>query len=172
MSAQQSLSAFNPKDERDIPPWPSSEPVPATEERVYVLGMRTVAGRIEFYFVERPKSPDPSNDGPLQIRVPTDCVIVLRLDSSWKWEFRHQNAVTLGPMGYPDNPRYFNLESKIADGLCKEVRFNAIYLPISEANTDPYALYVQLEQENAKGVVEVPLLLRIDPDITNPGDHH
>jgi len=145
---------------------------PVTEVREYVIGMRTVNGNIQFYFVDRPQSPDPSNDGPLDTRVPSDCLIVLRLDSTWAWEFRHDNAVMLGPMDYPERPRYFNLVPEIVNGKCRKVQFNALYLDIGEqSNHDPYAFYVLLDQGLAEASAAQPLLVRIDPDTVNPGDH-
>jgi hypothetical protein len=171
MTNSKRLSAFKPKDEHDIPPWPYPDPPPSHEERVYVLGLKVSGGQLAFYFVERPPLPDPTNDGPLQIRVPTDCVIVLRLDSAWNWQFVRENAVTLGSVDYPEKPRYFNLEPKIENGRCQEVRFNALFLDIGDdTNSDPYALYIQLEQL-PQSAEAPPLIVRIDPDIENPGNH-
>ena len=164
--------SFEVQSEQPIPPWPGPGPAPTLPERVYVIGMQTVEGRIEFYFVERPALPDPSGDGPLEIRVPEDCVIVLRLDPAWQWGFRTTNAVMFGPMDYQDVPRYFNLQPVVEDGRCQEVRFNARYLDIKEDNWDPYALYLEVDQKTSEDAAVVTLLIRIDPDVDNPGDHH
>lgn len=172
MSDSGHLRHFDPQAEHPIPPWPGPGPAPVGPERVYVIGVRTIEGRIEFYFVERPDVPDPSRDGPLQIRVPEDCVIVLKLDAGLQWGFRSKNAVMLGPMSYPSVPRYFNLVHSSVDGHCREVRFNARYLDIKQSNADFYALYIVIDQKTGDGAVASPLLLRIDPDISNPGDHH
>lgn len=159
--------AFDPTEERTIPPWPFPGPPPSTEVRVYVLGVQIVNGSFQFHFIERPQTPDPEADGPLDIRVPKDCTIVLRLDDALDWEYRHDNAVVLGPMNYPDNGRYFNLAPVIVNGRCREVQFNALFLKLDDyTNRDPYALYVNLIQQG------VPQMIRIDPDIINPGDHH
>jgi hypothetical protein len=132
--------------------------------------MRTVEGRIEFYFVDRPPLPDPSDDGPLEIRIPEDCVIVLRLDPAWQWGFRNKNAVMFGPMDYPEVPRYFNLQNSSEGGRCQEVRFNAHRLDVTEANWDVYSLYIEIDQKTRNDAAIVPLLIRIDPDVKNPGD--
>jgi len=164
-------TSFNPYDEQPIPPWPKSGQPPSKEERIYVIGMQPINGIMQYYFKERPLYPDPSKDGPLEIRVPNDCVIVLMLDSAWKWEFRHDNAIMLGPMNYSDFPRYFNLVPNITDGKCQSVQFNALYLPNGDyANRDPYAFYVNLDQQMPDGSPAPQLLVRIDPDIDNPGE--
>lgn len=160
---------FNPSEERPIPTLP--DPPPTKEVREYVIGMQMVSGRIRFYFVNRPKAPDPSADGPLDIRVPSDCLIVLRLDNAFAWEFRHDNAIMFGPMNYPDFVRYCNLVPEIVNGRCQKVQFNARYLDVEEANRDPYAFYVLLDQQLSGAPLAEPLLVRIDPDIIDPGDH-
>jgi hypothetical protein len=174
MSDTTRAQAFDPAEEKPIPPWPLSDPLSSKEERVYVLGMNPENGDIEFRYVKRPPIPDPTKDCPLDVRVPTDCVITIELDDSWNWEFRHQNAVMLGPMRYQDFPRYFNLVSEIKNNRCKKVRFNALYLAEGADNRDPYALYILLDQKMADGSPTQPLLTRIDPDILNRGDdpHH
>jgi hypothetical protein len=172
MSDATKVHEFNPADEQPIPPWPSPQRPPSKEERLYVLGMQSTSGNIQFYFMERPKDPDSSKDGPLEIRVPTDCVIILKLDSAWNWEFRHENAVMLGPMNYPETPRYFNLVAEIINNRCQKVQFNALYLKGGDySNRDPYALYINLDQEMPNGSPAPQLVIRIDPMIDNPGDH-
>jgi len=171
MSDATNVQAFYPADEKPIPAWPVPAPLPSRETRVYVLGMKPVNGKIQIYFVERPQLPDPSKDGPLEIRVPSDCVIVLKLDQAWAWEFRHDNAVMLGPSKYPEPQRYFNLVPEILDGKCQKVQFNALYFNGNDkTNSDPYALYVNLDQEMPDGSPAQQLMIRIDPDIMNPGD--
>lgn len=163
-------SEFNPADEQPIPN--SQKSLPSKEERVYVLGMRSTNGFIQYYFVSRPELPDPSKDGPLEIRVPTDCTIILKLDSAWNWEFRHENAVMLGPTNYPEFARYFNLVPEIVNNRCQKVQFSALYLNLGEkTNVDPYAFYVNLDQVMPDGSPAPQLVIRIDPDIQNPGDH-
>ena len=171
MSDAANAREFNPSDEQPIPPWPSPQPPPSKGDRVYVLGMKPVDGIMQFYFVDRPQDPDPSKDGPLEIRVPKDCTIVLRLDGAWHWEFRHENAVMLGPMNYPEFARYFNLVPKVINDRCQEVRFNALYLTAGDnTNRDPYALYINLDQNMPDGSTAPQLVIRIDPDILNPGN--
>jgi hypothetical protein len=97
-------------------------------------------------------------------------VIVLRLDPSWQWGFRTKNAVMFGPMDYPETPRYFNLQNIVENGRCQEVRFNARYLNIKDNNRDVYAFYLEIDQKAGDGTI-MPLLVRIDPDVSNPGDH-
>lgn len=173
MSGAANAYEFSPADEQPIPPWSGPQTPSSKEERVYVLGMQPVNGHMQFYFKERPQNPDPSKDGPLEIRVPTDCVIILELDSAWNWEFRHENAVMLGPMNYPETPRYFNLVPEILNSRCQKVQFNALYLNGGDyTNRDPYALYINLDQEMADGSPAQQLMLRIDPGIDNPGDPH
>jgi hypothetical protein len=163
---------FDPKEELPIPVWPLPSPPPSQEERLYIIGMQAENGRLRFVFVERPAHPDPSVDGPLEIRVPQDCTIILRLDDSWNWQFRHANAVMLGPMNYADRPRYFNLTPTIVNGRCMEIRFSALRLSgIGDLpNQDRYALYLNIDQDMPANAVPLPLLVRIDPDIDNPGD--
>ena len=173
MSDAVRASAFDPIDEQPIPPWPSPQPPPSKEDRVYVLGMRPANGYMQYYFVERPQDPDPSKDGPLEIRIPTDCIIILKLDSTWNWEFRHENAVMLGAMKYPEPPRYFNLVPTIVNNKCQQVQFNALYLNGGDyTNRDPYAFYINLDQLMPDGSPAPQLVIRIDPDIQNPGDPH
>lgn len=171
MSGTTALRSFNPREEHDIPAWPFPEPPPSGPERVYVLSMRTVDNRLEYYFSQRPDSPDPSADLPLTIRVPSDCVIVLRLNEAWDWQFREDAAVVLGPQQYSDRERYFNLQPTIIDGICKEVSFVAKYLPIQGVNNDPYAVYLNVGQRSGSNNTVSQLLVRIDPDVRNPGDH-
>ena len=173
MSEATNTHEFSPADEQPIPPWPSPQPPPSKEDRVYVVGMRPANGDIQYYFVERPELPDRSKDGPLEIRVPTDCKIILQLDSAWNWEFRHENAVMLGPMKYPEFPRYFNLVPEIVNNRCQKVQFNALYLNVDGVvNRDPYCLYINLDQRMADGTPAQQLVIRIDPDIDNPGSPH
>ncbi len=170
MSTTTPVRSFRPKDEQPIPFWPLPDPPPSQEERVYVIDMEAVNGRLRYYFVERPPVPDPTGDAPLQIRVPQDCTIVFRLSQDWNWEFRHDDAVVLGPISYPEKPRYFNLTPTIVDGRCMEVRFNALYLGDTDTNSDLYALYINVDHDSNDGTDAVPLLVRIDPDILNPGE--
>jgi hypothetical protein len=44
-------------------------------------------------------------------------------------------------------------------------------LDVEEANRDPYAFYVLLDQQLSGAPLAEPLLVRIDPDIIDPGDH-
>jgi hypothetical protein len=163
------IRPFAPKDEAPIPHWPLPVPPPSKEDRVYVIGMEATNRRLQYYFVERPPVPDPAGDGPLLIRVPNDCTIVLRLSPDWNWEFRHTDAVMLGPIKIPEKPRYFNLTPTIVDGRCMEVKFNALCLNEGDkGNRDPYALYINVDHD-APDSLTVPLLVRIDPDIDNPG---
>lgn len=163
--------SFSPREEQSVPFWPTPSPPPSKEVRVYVVGMNVSKGRLSYCFVERPPFPDPSGDGPLEIQIPEDCTIVLRLSPDWNWEFRHFDAVMLGPMNYPEKPRYFNLVQKISNDRCMEVQFNALLLSGTEdpENCDPYALYINMDHEVAGIVNAVPLLLRIDPIMTNTG---
>ena len=155
---------FNPSEERPIPT--SVDHLPATKVREYVIGMQAVSGQLRFYFIDHPELPAPSNDGPLDIRIPSDCLIVLRLDSTLAWEFRHDNAVMLGPMNYPEVVRYCNLVPEIVNGRCQKVQFDARYLDVKQSNRDPYAFYVLIDQQ----LPGQSLLVRIDPDMVNPGD--
>ena len=172
MSDTANAHEFSPGVEQPIPPWSSPQPPPSKEDRVYVLGMQPANGNIQYYFKERPPYPAPSKDGPLEIRVPTDCVIILKLDSVWNWEFRHENAVMLGPMNYPESVRYFNLVPEILNDRCQKVQFSALYLNGGDyTNRDPYCLYINLDQKVADGSPAQRLVIRIDPGIDNPGDH-
>jgi hypothetical protein len=75
----------------------------------------------------------------------------------------------LGPTKIPERPRYFNLTPTIVDGRCMEVKFNALCLnECDKGNRDPYALYINVDHD-ASDSLTVPLLVRIDPDIDNPG---
>lgn len=171
MSDAAQVTTFSPKNEQPIPYWPLPSPPPSQEDRVYVIDMEAANGRLRYYFSERPPVPDPSEDAPLLIRVPRDCTIILRLSPDWNWEFRHDNAIMLGPMSYLEKPRYFNLTPKIVNDRCMEVTFNALLLADAgdTTNHDPYAIYVNVDHEVSGSTDVVPLLLRIDPDIDNPG---
>lgn len=170
MSTSTAVRAFNPKDEQVVPFWPLPVPPPSKEDRVYVIDMTAADRRLQYYFSERPALPDPTGDGPLQIRVPQDCTITLRLSANWNWEFRHENAVMLAPMDFPEQPRYFNLTPTIVDGRCLEVRFSALLLASVDQNVDGYAIYVNVDHDGPQSDTPVQLLVRIDPDMSNPGE--
>lgn len=169
MSTSTAVKTFSPKDEQPIPFWPLPSPPPSYEDRVYVIDMEASHGRLRYFFSEQPAVPDPTGDGPLQIRIPQDCTVILRLSSNWNWEFRHDNAIVLGPMDYTEKPRYFNLQPTIVDGRCLEVRFNALHLADADGNNDPYAIYVNIYHDDGLASGSAALLVRIDPDMTNPG---
>jgi hypothetical protein len=169
MSTSTVVKTFSPKDEQPIPFWPLSSPPPSQEDRLYVIDMEASNGRLRYFFSEQPAQPDPTGDGPLQIRILQDCTVILRLSANWNWEFRHDNAVVLGPMDYTEKPRYFNLQPTIVNGQCLEVRFNALYLTDTDSNHDPYAIYVNIYNDEGLADGPVALLVRIDPDMTNPG---
>lgn len=158
-------------EERPIQPWPSPEPPPSYETRVYVMSMKPENGYMQYYFKERPATPDTTGDGPLTIRVPQDCTIIIKLDDAWNWEFRHENAIMIGTFDYPDPERYFNLVQNIVGGRCMQVQFNAQLLDRDVVNDDPYLFYVNLDQIMPDGTAAQQLAVRIDPDIRNPGDH-
>lgn len=171
MSNETTATVVDISEERPIMPWPSTDPLPSYETRVYVLSMKTENGYMQYYFKDRPASPDPTGDGPLTIRVPQDCTIIIKLDDAWKWEFRHENAIMIGTVNYPDPARYFNLVQDIVDGRCMQVQFSAQYLDKDVVNDDPYLFYVNLDQIMPDGTPASTLAVRIDPDIMNPGDH-
>ena len=164
MSAR--LSHFRPRDENPISPWPDSSP-PSYPEAVYVIGMRAVENRIEYYFVEQPDGTKKDGDAPLTIRVLKHTTIVLKLDPKWDWSFAADTAVVIGPVDHPEKGRYFNLKANSKG----EVRFLAQYLDIGTGNADPYAIYLSVGQGVNKDGVDRRLLVRIDPDMLNPGDH-
>lgn len=170
MSDDTTATVVDISEERPIPQWPSPEPPPSYETRVYVMSMKSENGYMQYYFKDRPETPDPTGDGPLTIRVPQDCTIVIKLDDAWKWEFRHENAIMIGTFDYPDPARYFNLSEKIVDGRCMQVQFNAQYLDKDVVNDDPYLFYINLDQVMPDGTPAQALAVRIDPDIRNPGN--
>lgn len=170
MSKSTAVSRFSPKEEQPIPFWPLPSPPPSQEDRLYVIDMEASNGKFRYFFSEHPANPDPTGDGPLQLRIPKDCTIILRLSANWNWEFRHDNAIVLGPMGYAEKPRYFNLQPTIVEDRCLEVRFNALYLTDGGDNLDPYAIYVNIYHDSGSTDGQVALLVRIDPDMDNPGD--
>lgn len=171
MSDQTTATVVDISEERPIQPWTSTDPLPSYETRVYVMSIKAENGYMQYYFKDRPDSPDPTGDGPLTIRVPQDCTIVIKLDDAWKWEFRHENAIIIGTSEYPDPARYFNLVQDIVDGRCMQVQFNAQYLDQDVVNDDPYLFYINLDQIMPDGTAAPTLAVRIDPDIRNPGDH-
>lgn len=164
MSAK--LRHFRPRDENNVPGWPYPDP-PPYPEAVYVLSLRVVDNRLEYYFIEQPDTPSFSDDTPLTIAVMKNTTVVLRLDPAWDWAFPEDNAIALGPQGHSSKGRYFGLTYVKTDGVCREVRFIAQYLGISEGNVDPYSIYVTMGQSNPAQ----RLLIRIDPMLRNPGDH-
>lgn len=168
---------FDPKDEQPIPhrltaaAAAKAAPALPKEVRRYVIGMHAEHGKISFFFTERPHQPDPTGDGPLELRVPANCTLEICLDHRWNWEFRQDNAVMLGPMNYPEDPRYFNLEHVVENGHCRKVRFDAQLLGTKDPkNRDPYAFYVNLLKQASNGQFETEMMLRIDPDIINTGE--
>lgn len=168
---------FDPKDEQPIPhrltaaaAAKAAQPTPK-DVRKYVIGMHAEHGKISFFFTEHPHDAPPPTDDPLALQVPADCTLEICLDDRWNWEFRHDNAVMLGPMSYPDDKRYFNLEHVVENGRCRKVRFDAQLLATKdEKNRDPYAFYVNLLRPAPDGKFTTEMMLRIDPDIINTGE--
>jgi hypothetical protein len=147
-----------------IPSRDPSQLPPCTETRKYVLSSRVQGSFLQFFFSSTPPAPDPSEDPPLQIRVPDNCQIEVELDSSLQWQFRTDgDAITLGSSA---RAFYFNLT--VVNPQC--VSFYALYNTSGDYtnNLDPYNIYVDISQ----GGATQPLEIRIDPDIENPGDHH
>jgi hypothetical protein len=162
-------------EEQFIPTLDSTIVLKSNEIRNYVLSVDIDAtnGYLRFYYSQRPLKPDPSSDGPLSMRVWTDCTIVIELDTSSikNWEFRHVNAVTMGPSNYATPARYFNLVPAIVNNRCQSVQFNAQYLNMNDRNNhDPFNLYLYFDQEVPPGNPPSQLLIILDPDIQNPGD--
>jgi hypothetical protein len=130
---------------------------------------------LQFYYTGT--YPIQAGDGSLDLRVPPlGCRYHIALDNTIDWEFRHDpnlpdpgdysnDAMTLG-QGVPSAyyPRLFHIGTQ-------EIWFDALYMPVAQpgdpAAMHPFSLYVSLTLQNGAA----PILLKIDPDILNPGDH-
>jgi hypothetical protein len=149
---------------------------PPSYVQSYTLSVRTTSsGYLDFYWSSAPSNFDPTKDQPLTMRVPQNCQIAISLDSSWNWEFKHTNPVTLAapslPAGNPASGRYYNLVPSISSSSrCTSLSFCADYYSTTNNNVDPVNIYVKLDQQNADGSAALPLTIVIDPDIKNPGD--
>src|SRR5689334_594284 len=80
-------------------------------------------------------------DGPLDIRIYNNSLVALTLDTgNCDWEFDQNTAVTLGTPGTP-GARYYNLAlTRNANQRYVKATFEAAYLNISMANSDPYSM--------------------------------
>ena len=112
-----------------------------------------------------------TGDQPLDIRIYHNSLVTLTLDTgNCDWEFHHGAAVTLGTPGYPGS-RYKNLQYGSGQ-RCVSVNFEAAYLDIQTANSDPYNMkFIVYTDPDTQTPYPTPLPLFIDPDIKNPGNH-
>lgn len=157
MAQRQSRKVPNPVN---IPPnegYPNSI---QNNNRVYILGYNPLTG---YSFVARPANPDPSMDGPLEMRVDMNCTLVIQLQhyENLDWEF-DTDAIQIDRTA---QTRYFNLVKPTwtdAQGNehCTQIFFYATYLDQAAPNEDLFNIYVKID-----GVSKL-----IDPDIKNPGD--
>ena len=160
-------------NETKIPRQPTNYTVPPNySERIYIISVKVTDGYLQFYFKERPKLPDSYNDGPLQARVPADCLITLKLDPNWNWEFRYgePDAIENDAITVQDNVspgRYDNLDHFVENGRCRQVSFTAKHATDPYGHCDNFNIYVNLDQ--VLGAPPKQLAIRIDPDIKNPG---
>ena len=111
-------------------------------------------------------------DGPLDIRIYNDCVVTLALDTgNCDWEFDPAAAVTLGTPGSP-GARYHNLRLATSNQRNVRATFEAAYLNITTANSDPYSMNFIVYTDPTTGAhYPQPVNLNIDPQIRNPGPH-
>jgi hypothetical protein len=117
--------------------------------------MRQIGGDpSKVYFTRGPLSIALATDPAIELKVWLPCVICIDLDPAGGWQFQSGTPATLGSPGAAT--RYYNLALYNAN---MQLRFGADHCH-TRGNIDTFSLYVI-----ASGNV-----VKIDPDIKNPGD--